>query len=125
LEARVEVLERLITPRSESGSPLASLLNHESGSTEEKRQWLDRELPLIFAMADEDHPQDPLKRDAAVRSRVIRHWRQHLRTRTGAGTAPTSTTQTAPGFVSRAGTTPEIGEVEDLFAEAKSSLRGT
>ena len=122
LEARVQALEQLLMPGPKPGSPLVNLLSQEPGTEEEKREWLDRELPLISAMAEEDHPEDRPRRMAAIKSRVIRHWRQHLRSSPRAGV----TIRSSQGFDSSrlpiGG--PSEDEVNDLFQEAKEHLRG-
>jgi hypothetical protein len=56
-----------------------SLLSKEPGSPESKLAWLTPELPVIELLAMEDHPTDQDRRRAAIRSRVLRHYRHHLR----------------------------------------------
>ena len=66
-------------PAARKRSPLVNLLAREDGSAEEKRAWLAKELPLIEQLAEREYPADARRRRAEVRSRVIRHWRQHLK----------------------------------------------
>jgi hypothetical protein len=58
---------------------LVNLLGKEPGSEGSKLEWLRGELPNIELLAAEDHPDDPKRQIAAIRSRVLRHYRQHLR----------------------------------------------
>jgi hypothetical protein len=93
--ARAPSVSRLPSPvsreekeeeKSERLAPLAPeilvrLLSKEPGDEATKLAWLTAELPTIELLADEDHPTDSARRMAAVRSRVLRHYRQHQKNR--------------------------------------------
>lgn len=74
------------TPSESGEAPLArpsdrllNLLGKEPGSVEEKRAWLDRELPLLEAKAEAEHPgagaEAKRARNARMRSLLMTHWR--------------------------------------------------
>ena len=58
---------------------LVNLLGQEPGTPQAKLEWLHGELPNILLLAEVDAPRDKKIRMAAIRSRVLRHYRQHLR----------------------------------------------
>jgi hypothetical protein len=68
-------------PKGPKRNPAINLLKKEPGSPEEKAAWLERELPLLEALAEREYPTQPRKRSAEIKSRVIRHYRQHLKGR--------------------------------------------
>lgn len=63
---------------------LVRLLSKLPGDPDAKLAWLTAELPLIELLAAEDHPCDAPRRLAAVKSRVFRHYKQHLKNREAA-----------------------------------------
>jgi hypothetical protein len=75
---------------------LVNLLAQEPGEPEAKLAWLQRELPVIEAKAGEDHPDDPKRRMAGVRSRVLTHFRQHHKAQTAPPTAIPSRRSSTP-----------------------------
>jgi hypothetical protein len=62
---------------------LVNLLGKEPGTPESKLAWLRSELPVIEGLARVDHPTDEDRFRAAIRSRVLRHYRQHQKSRPG------------------------------------------
>ena len=58
---------------------LMNLISREPGTPSEKAAWLDREFPLLAEFAERDYPDDPKKQSAEIRTRVIRHYRQYLK----------------------------------------------
>ena len=58
---------------------LVNLLSKEPGERRAKLAWLEAELPNIELLADFDAGGDASKWLPAVRSRVLRHYRQHRR----------------------------------------------
>lgn len=76
----------ILTPSESGEAPLAhtsdrllNLLGKEPGSPEEKRAWLERELPLLEAKAEAEHPGSGAEakraRNARMRSLLMTHWR--------------------------------------------------
>lgn len=66
-------------PLSHPSDRLLNLLGREPGSVEEKRAWIERELPLLEAKAEAEHPgtgpEAKRARSARMRSLLMTHWR--------------------------------------------------
>jgi hypothetical protein len=84
-----EKKEREKTPDSHRRAVL-NLLSPHDGTDAEKWAWYQQEIGNIEALAERDFPDDPRKRKAEIRSRIIRHWKQHLK---GSG-KPTTASET-------------------------------
>lgn len=52
-----------------------SILGAEPGSAEEKRAFVERELPLAVAEAEQHHPRDRKAQRGKIKSVLIRHYR--------------------------------------------------
>lgn len=71
--------EESFSEPNSSHKPLLNLLGKEPGGQLEKEQWLEREYPLLQELSSREYPDEPAKRSRDLRSRVIRHYRQHLK----------------------------------------------
>jgi hypothetical protein len=105
--------------KSPTQDPLLNLLSKEPGTPEEKAAWLARERPLLEEYAAGE--PNPATRRRELRTRVIRHWRQFLRTG-GSKTQETATQR--QGRIKQEQTDEWLAEQREIRAKVEAERAG-